>query len=291
VETILVWTLIIAAVAIVAMLAMLIAAERDLQRQRAETETLRAGIESASRGRATAAGREDNAGAISEVSAELSALREQLQASQAALANKQAELDQLRAENGLLGLRTAGYRGESSELMKPAAESDRTTQHGDSTAFPVGHPPNQPRIGSQHPYAAMFAVLVLVGGASLYFNGAWRDIVLMSSSKANDHPEGQPANTPSANETASVRDSAATPKKNKSRVIPPATTTPSTTTSYQIIRSTRVFSEPNESSRPVARVDAGTEISVVATREEWLEVRSRHGRPPGFIRKDAAVMK
>jgi hypothetical protein len=281
----------ISAVAIVAMLAMLIAAERDLQRQRAETEALRASIERASSGRATAAGPEDNSGVISEVSAELTALGEQWQASQAALANMQLELDRLRAENGRLRQETAGGHAESYEVTTLAAESVRTAPLRDSAARAADRRPNQSRRGSRLLYAATFAVLILVGGASLYLNGAWRETTLRSSSEANVQPEDQPAIRSPAKETASPGDSPAKPKENKARVTPPATTTLSPTTSYEIVRSTRVFSEPNESSRPVARVDAGTEISVVAARDEWLEVRSRHGRPPGFIRKDAAIVK
>jgi hypothetical protein len=61
--------------------------------------------------------------------------------------------------------------------------------------------------------------------------------------------------------------------------------------SYEVVRSTRVFSQPNESSRPLARIEVGMEITVVGARDDWLEVRSRHGRPPGFIKRDAAVLK
>jgi hypothetical protein len=61
--------------------------------------------------------------------------------------------------------------------------------------------------------------------------------------------------------------------------------------SYEVVRSTRVFSQPNEGSRPLARIEAGMEINVIGARDGWLEVRSRHGRPPGFIRKDTAVIK
>jgi hypothetical protein len=30
-------------------------------------------------------------------------------------------------------------------------------------------------------------------------------------------------------------------------------------------------------------------INVVDSREGWLEIRSKHGRPPGFVRQAAAV--
>lgn len=57
---------------------------------------------------------------------------------------------------------------------------------------------------------------------------------------------------------------------------------------YEVIRTTSVFSEPRENSRRVAQVEAGTRVNVVDARGDWLEVRSRQGRPPGFIKKDAA---
>jgi hypothetical protein len=291
VETILVWTLIISAVAIVAMLAMLFAAERDLQHQRTETEALRASIERARSGRATAASPEDNSGITTEVSAELTALREQWQGSQAALANMQVKLDRLQAENDRLRQAKPGGYAESYEVTTPAAESALTAPLRDSTVRAADRRPNQFRRRSRLLYGATFAVLLLVGGASLYLNGASRETTLRSSSDTNVEPEGQIANTSPADDTARAGDYPKTPNENTARVTPPATPTLSTTTSYEIVRSTRVFSQPNESSRPVARVDAGTEISVVAARDEWLEVRSRHGRPPGFVRKDAAVMK
>jgi hypothetical protein len=62
-------------------------------------------------------------------------------------------------------------------------------------------------------------------------------------------------------------------------------------TNYQVVRSTRVFSQPNAGSQPLARVEAGMEINVVGVRDDWLEIRSRHGRPSGFIKSDAAVIK
>jgi hypothetical protein len=66
--------------------------------------------------------------------------------------------------------------------------------------------------------------------------------------------------------------------------------TPPAGTPYQVIRSTRVFTEPDDRSAPLARIEAGMEVTVVGVREGWLEVRSRHGRPAGFIKSDAAVI-
>ena len=59
---------------------------------------------------------------------------------------------------------------------------------------------------------------------------------------------------------------------------------------YQTIRATTVFAEPSASSRIVASVGSGIQVNVVGSNGDWLEVRSKHGKPPGFIRRDDAVL-
>ena len=61
-------------------------------------------------------------------------------------------------------------------------------------------------------------------------------------------------------------------------------------TIYQTARNTSVFEEPNESSRQVATIPRGSRVRVVDSTGDWLEVRSKQGRPPGFIRRDDAVL-
>ena len=58
---------------------------------------------------------------------------------------------------------------------------------------------------------------------------------------------------------------------------------------YEVLYPTSVYSEPREDSRRVARVEAGTKVNVVDVQADWLEVRSKHGNPPGFIKKDSAM--
>jgi hypothetical protein len=58
---------------------------------------------------------------------------------------------------------------------------------------------------------------------------------------------------------------------------------------YQTVRSTAVHEEPVNSSRVVAQIGKGTQITVVGSGGGWLEVRSKHGKPPGFIRADDAM--
>ena len=59
---------------------------------------------------------------------------------------------------------------------------------------------------------------------------------------------------------------------------------------YETIRSTSVFEEPSASSRKVGSIPNGTKVRVVGSTGDWLEVRSKSGRPPGFIRQDDAVL-
>jgi hypothetical protein len=59
---------------------------------------------------------------------------------------------------------------------------------------------------------------------------------------------------------------------------------------YETVRSTSVFEEPSASSRKVGSIPNGTKVRVVGSTGDWLEVRSKVGRPPGFIRQDDAVL-
>jgi hypothetical protein len=59
---------------------------------------------------------------------------------------------------------------------------------------------------------------------------------------------------------------------------------------YQTVRSTSVFEEPSASSRKVGSIPNGNRVRVVGSMGDWLEVRSKQGRPPGFIRRDDAVL-
>jgi hypothetical protein len=56
---------------------------------------------------------------------------------------------------------------------------------------------------------------------------------------------------------------------------------------YTIVKPTPVFSEPSEDSAFITSLDAGTQVNVVAARQGWYEIRSKTGRPPGFIRQEA----
>ena len=58
---------------------------------------------------------------------------------------------------------------------------------------------------------------------------------------------------------------------------------------YQTIQPGRVYNGPNENSELIADLPAGVKLNVVSVKNGWLEVRSKHGRPPGFIRQESAT--
>jgi predicted nucleic acid-binding Zn-ribbon protein len=57
---------------------------------------------------------------------------------------------------------------------------------------------------------------------------------------------------------------------------------------YRVVRASRVYAAPNELSRSLGDIEPGVNVNVVDARDGWLEIHSKHGRPPGFIRREAA---
>lgn len=58
---------------------------------------------------------------------------------------------------------------------------------------------------------------------------------------------------------------------------------------YETVRATSVYEEPSSSSRALSKIARGTRVEVVRSTGDWLEVRSKHGNPPGFVRADDAM--
>ncbi|MEX0801747.1 MAG: hypothetical protein WD688_00230 [Candidatus Binatia bacterium] len=58
---------------------------------------------------------------------------------------------------------------------------------------------------------------------------------------------------------------------------------------YQVIRTTTVREKPSAGALALATIGKGTKITVVGAAGEWLEVRSKQGKPPGFVRLDDAM--
>jgi hypothetical protein len=80
-----------------------------------------------------------------------------------------------------------------------------------------------------------------------------------------------------------------TPEKATTAFAASGKSSPTAWESYEIIQPTRVFSAPREDSQLIANVEPGTLVNVVDSRNGWLEIRSKHGRPPGFIPRASAT--
>ncbi len=61
------------------------------------------------------------------------------------------------------------------------------------------------------------------------------------------------------------------------------------TGAYEVRYPTFVYSDPSQDSRKITRLEEGTKVNVVGGKGDWFEIRSKHGRPPGFIKR-ASVM-
>jgi seryl-tRNA synthetase len=57
---------------------------------------------------------------------------------------------------------------------------------------------------------------------------------------------------------------------------------------YETIQVTTVYENPSSASRVISQIARGTRINVVSSAGDWLEVRSKHGNPPGYVRSDDA---
>lgn len=59
---------------------------------------------------------------------------------------------------------------------------------------------------------------------------------------------------------------------------------------YETTRPTSVYEEPAASSRVMSQIGKGTKVTVVRSAGDWLEIRSKHGNPSGYIRSDDAAL-
>jgi uncharacterized membrane-anchored protein YhcB (DUF1043 family) len=57
---------------------------------------------------------------------------------------------------------------------------------------------------------------------------------------------------------------------------------------YETTRPTSVHENPSSGSTVISQINKGTRINVVGSRGDWLEVRSKRGNPPGYVRSDDA---
>jgi len=104
---------------------------------------------------------------------------------------------------------------------------------------------------------------------------------LAAATRQIDHPNA--SRSPVAARTASrARDTTA--------AISPAAAASRTAATgvYETTRTTPLHENPSASSRVIAQIDGGTRLNVVSSTAGWLEVRSKRGNPPGYVRSEDA---
>ncbi len=59
---------------------------------------------------------------------------------------------------------------------------------------------------------------------------------------------------------------------------------------YETTRSTPVYESPSDSANVVANIPGGVRVNVVSAKGAWLEVHSKRGNPPGYIRRQDVTL-
>jgi TolA-binding protein len=92
-----------------------------------------------------------------------------------------------------------------------------------------------------------------------------------------------------ANRSANVRRTAA-PAPDTAASLPQPVAARRTTVpgAYETTRATSVYENPSSAARVISQIGPGTRINVVNSTGDWLEVRSKRGNPPGYVRSDDA---
>jgi hypothetical protein len=79
---------------------------------------------------------------------------------------------------------------------------------------------------------------------------------------------------------------AASEKPRQAKLIDAVKAQQASTGTYEITQSTRVYAAPSELSEQMGDIAPGVRVNVVNSKNGWLEIHSKHGRPPGYIRKE-----
>src|SRR5262245_10426591 len=246
----------------------------------------------------------------------LKAPYEQLLSKQTALAEQQREFqDHLGAFTHLLATPVQDLR---SAAVSPSDSASRTQLPGGEPARVVALPSSQDTGASHSTPAAsqdkpkrrfgIFSAIVLLGvsgllAATIFTSNSDHSTepVLNASAVKSSRPATPPlsgAQTASqpvkAVEPQDVAEPPAAPNAAKensdiSKSNPSIKQEKVASGTYQITRTSRVYAGPNELSQLIGEIAPGTRVNVVNGRDGWLEIHSKHGRPPGFIRREVAA--
>jgi hypothetical protein len=171
--------------------------------------------------------------------------------------------------------------------MRSDAEFDATP-----AAARPGPARTSPGIDKSILIAAGIALVVILGGAGVYFGTD-----LLRPPGKQDEVPGRSAATvgsppPMRENPGESAATEGTPPASAARSSAPAVASRRAAEAgvYETVRATTVYEQPAASSRSVASIPPGTRVNVVSSTGSWLEVHSKSGKPPGFIRRGDAVL-
>jgi hypothetical protein len=137
----------------------------------------------------------------------------------------------------------------------------------------VGEEPSSSRVWTWGKPKWRFGALPAAGVVVIALGMAFLGSTFLTSKESADAPERY-------SDEFSADDDVAKPQTKAAPRLPGT---------YETIRTTQVYTGPSENSALITSIGPKTKLNVINVNKGWLEIRSRHGRPPGFIRQEAAV--
>ncbi|MGZ8520386.1 MAG: hypothetical protein ACXWX7_09580 [Candidatus Binatia bacterium] len=186
-------------------------------------------------------------------------------------------------------------------LHMAASGNGRDVHHAATASVPTAPaneeltPPAKRGLGIFH---ALIALVVCGAMASLFWSQSGEQPVIHAAKPLTlAGPEKKAAPTPVQLKRAPAGEAVASTtlvgKANETAAAQPARQTKITPEAaagtYEVTRSTRVFAAPTEFAQQLGEIEPGLKVNVVNARDGWLEIHSKHGRPPGYIRRDAVA--
>ena len=154
-------------------------------------------------------------------------------------------------------------------------------------------------------FSALILFVAAGAFAAKYLGSNAAESTVSKAAISAQQPNNAVAQPPTASLPSSATASAAAPEEtpptqepvvpdiNKAgeaaKVAPSAKSVPRVAGTYEITRSSRVYAAPSEFSQLVGDIEPGVKVNGVNSHDGWLEIHSKHGRPPGFIRKEVAA--
>ena len=247
--------------------------------------------------------------------ASLQAPYNELISKQTALAEQQREFqEELAGFARMIAILPRENASMTSTSSSPSHASEPSTGARDDTESPSSAQPRgaataSPEQKTTRRYGIFFAVIVLAAAALFavqYLNpntGKSTTPAAVASpprvtesttpathlSSVNTQPIAiEPPTVPTKTIAKEITKPAAT--KSSRNIVATAKQEPRPTSTYEITQPSRVYAAPTELSQPIGKIEPGVRVNVVNNRDGWLEIHSKHGRPPGFIRREMAAV-